>query len=343
MKVFIPFPIAPFRRQTFPLLKPFYTKEGIRKITGEIPFDGLISFTESEEECNLMILPMSWNYYKEHGHYRKVVDIINNSTKPVLSFVTGDYGVQVPSIKNVKVLRTNGHRSKHTSNHIGLPPFIADPIQKYYHTNDITTVPYQEEPLIGFCGMANTSLAYALEELMRIARRNIKFYMGISASLPQEILPTTFRRAQLLEKLRKSKKINTQFIYRKSYQGGALTEADKMKITQEFYDNIKESQYILCFRGAGNFSIRFYETLAMGRIPIFVNTDCILPLADVIDWKQHVVWIEYHERHRIVEKVLEFHHRYNASTFEALQLRNRKLWEEKLTLTGFFKSLLHAI
>ena len=32
------------------------------------------------------------------------------------------------------------------------------------------------------------------------------------------------------------------------------------------------SPYILCVRGAGNYSARFYEALALGRIPVLVNT-----------------------------------------------------------------------
>ena len=60
----------------------------------------------------------------------------------------------------------------------------------------------------------------------------------------------------------------------------------------EFYENMVSSDYIVCVRGGGNFSVRLYETLAMGRIPIFINTDCLLPLNKSIDWKKHVVWIE---------------------------------------------------
>ena len=98
----------------------------------------------------------------------------------------------------------------------------------------------------------------------------------------------------------------------------------------EYYYNIRESDYILCLRGKGNFSIRFYETLLMGRIPIFINTDCLLPLMNHINWTEHVVWIEWEERHQIGEIVAKFHDNLSREDFSQLQLNNRKLWLKKL-------------
>ena len=93
---------------------------------------------------------------------------------------------------------------------------------------------------------------------------------------------------------------------------------------------------MVCVRGAGNFSVRLYETLAMGRIPVFVNTDCIIPLENAIDWKAHVVWVEMDEIDKIIDKVLSFHGQLNKDSFIALSQANRRLWEERLRVSGFF-------
>ncbi|WP_435139247.1 hypothetical protein [Formosa sp. A9] len=53
-------------------------------------------------------------------------------------------------------------------------------------------------------------------------------------------------------------------------------------------------------------------------------------------WK-HVVWIDTEELDAIGERVLAFHHALTAESFKKLQKRNRKLWEEKLRLKGFFE------
>ena len=57
------------------------------------------------------------------------------------------------------------------------------------------------------------------------------------------------------------------------------------KLRKEYYQNIDNTDYTLCIRGTGNFSVQFYQTLALGRIPIFINTDCILPFEKEINWK----------------------------------------------------------
>ena len=128
---------------------------------------------------------------------------------------------------------------------------------------------------------------------------------------------------------------------RKKYRAGVTANKDTHKTTIEFYGNLKDSDYVVCVRGAGNFSVRFYESLAMGRIPIFINTDSPLPLDDRIDWKKQVVWIDYKERHQVAEKVKQFHSALSKEDFIDLQHSNRILWKEKLTMGGFFKIFLN--
>jgi len=72
----------------------------------------------------------------------------------------------------------------------------------------------------------------------------------------------------------------------------------------------------------------------MGRIPVFVNTDCKLPFADEVNWKGHVVWVEADEIHNIGTIVSEFHKTLSEDNFIKLQQRNRRLWENKLQLKG---------
>jgi hypothetical protein len=69
----------------------------------------------------------------------------------------------------------------------------------------------------------------------------------------------------------------------------------------------------------------------------------MLPLANEIDWKKHVVWVDAKEQHLVAEKIRDFHSALTADTFLALQQNNRLLWESHLTLGGFFKYALKAI
>lgn len=345
IQIYIPLPIETARRDTFPLLKRYFGRAGIIKIP-EVnhTIDQKIKFCQTLQEADLVIIPMSWNYYYKTKFEKKVLQIIHEADKaeiPVWSFTSGDYGVKIPNFKNLTVFRASGNKVSLPATHQGLPSFIADPVKAYF-LDRWQSQDYTQNPLVGFCGMANSSKLYALEELSRISLRNLNYYLGGSKELPQSLIPTTLRRAQLLLRLEKDKEIDTNFIYRRKYRAGSITKEEREQSTLDFFQNIHDTQYILCFRGAGNFSVRFYETLAMGRIPIVVDTDGFFPLEKNIHWESQAVWIPYNERNQLVEYILKFHKAHTQDSFIELQQSNRKLWQEKLTLEGFFNFLLNA-
>ncbi len=331
------------RGQLFPLLKPFlkgedFTEEQRLEMYHVSSSD--FCLVDSIKEADCIMLPMSWNYYVKNKQLKEVKKFIteaNKLQKKVLSFTTGDFGVAIPTYDNLIVFRPSGERSKLPNNHFGLPSFIVDPLQKHFNSKKVYIREYNPKPVIGFCGQTNSSTYNAIKETIRTVFRNLKFYCKLSNELPQKIQSTSKLRSKVLEEIKKSSKLEANFIERNKYRAGVKSKEERQKTTQEFYNNIKETDYTVCIRGAGNFSVRFYETLAMGRIPIFVNTDCILPLADKIDWKKHVVWIEENEIPFIEEKVLDFHNNCTPEKLKEIQYSNPKLWEEKLTLGGFFK------
>jgi len=326
----------------FPLLKPFLKNS---EFTDE---DRINLYGVSEQEFNfvndianatIVILPMSWDYYLLTKQLHKAKELIleaANCNKKVLVVTVGDYGAIIPEYPNVLVLRTSGDSLKLNKNNKGIPVFIDDPLLRIYNTKEIK-VNYSKHPIIGFCGQTNASLANALKESIKVGIRNIKFFLRLSANAPQKIQSTTYNRSKVLSVIKKSSKLKANFIERSKYRAGVLTNEERNRTELEFYDNMINSNYVICIRGAGNFSVRLYETLAMGRVPIFINTNCLLPLSDEIDWKKHVVWIESYEINKLVEIVLAFHSNLSENEFKQLQLSNRNLWEDKLTLRGFFK------
>lgn len=106
-----------------------------------------------------------------------------------------------------------------------------------------------------------------------------------------------------------------------------------------FVNNIFQNQYNLCASGHGNYSFRLYEVMSAGRIPIFINTDCVLPFEEFIDWKRHVVWIEEKDASKADQYILDFHSSIHHDDFLQLQKDNRELWEKYLCKEGFYKSI----
>lgn len=334
------------RPSVFPLLRPFIKKENFTdaeriKLYGVSEKDFV--FTTDRAEADLAILTMAWNYYVKTKQIELAMNFIKECDTiklKVLAVNVGDFGMRSPSFKNLIWLRFGGYKTKFSKQEFVLPPFIPDPLKVHFNREEIRVNSHGVKPIVGFCGQANTSYLNAGKELSRTFFRNLKFYARWSRNEPQQVCSTSKLRASVLKNIQKSSLVTSNFILRKKYRAGITNNKDNHETTAEFYANLEGSDYIVCLRGAGNFSVRFYETLAMGRIPIFINTDCALPFDDIIDWRRHVVWVEYKDRSKVVEKVVDFHRSLSEREFIDLQYSNRKLWEERLTLDGFFREFI---
>lgn len=188
-----------------------------------------------------------------------------------------------------------------------------------------------DRPVVGFCGYVGTAWRRAL---YRLQGRTAKVY-GLDL------------RSRALRALERDPGVETNFVRRTAFWGGAISrfrgpDPDaKRRVRDEFLQNIAQSDYTICCRGAGNFSYRLYETLAMGRIPLFINTDCVLPFADEIDWRRHVVWVEEAEMPRLGEWLREFHAALSPDEFEQRQRDNRRMWEDYLRPTECYQRILN--
>lgn len=61
------------------------------------------------------------------------------------------------------------------------------------------------------------------------------------------------------------------------------------KLIERFFLNVNNSEFHLCPRGGGNFSMRFYQAISSGRIPVLLDTDIALPYDDEIDYNSFCV------------------------------------------------------
>lgn len=131
--------------------------------------------------------------------------------------------------------------------------------------------------------------------------------------------------------------LKCDFILRKRFW--AEISVDKKQIARkEYFENMENNLFIFCHRGEGNFSYRFYETFMMGRIPIFVNTDCVLPFWD--KWKHLNVGIFIDEQDVLgnendwISKI-QLYYDTNKNKLIDIQKQNRKLWETYFSPSGF--------
>ena len=154
-------------------------------------------------------------------------------------------------------------------------------------------LPITEKPIIGFCGQLNR---------------------------PERHITVT--------KLTDDKRFTTNFIIRQSFWGGKPHDP---VIVKAFEDNILSSHFTICHRGGGNFSMRFYQTLSAGRIPILLNTDMVLPFEDEIPWNDIIVMATTQEA--LIERIMYV---WTNKNIVELQKQCRDIYDRYFRGTRYF-------
>ncbi len=335
------------RKELFILTRPFFGKNKWIDSDELKSHWGLISMefelVDTVEKATIVLIPLSINHYF-HKNKKRELQELNQKCKlnnvKAYGFISGDFGIIFPDFSNIIYFRLGGFKSQVSDKNIGFPFSVSDHFQKFFKQTDPIPKSKEEFPIIGFCGHATLSKVKEIKEIAKCCIENTKrFFKNPFRKDWETLFASAFERASILQLFEKSEFVKTNFIYRKNYRAGAISEKDREKTTMEYYKNIYESDYILCVRGGGNFSVRFYETMLMGKIPVFINTNCLLPFENQINWKNHVVWIEWKERKNSAQIVSNFHKSLSNEDFIYLQKSNRKLWKEKLSVSGMLKTI----
>lgn len=299
-------------------------------------------------EADIYCLPMIWGHYLKNNLVHQASDAIHLAiahNKPVIIFSQGDAPARLPfsgtHVFENSTYKSNCNRDGNT--HYGYPAIIRD-YKKLYSIEELVFREKAARPSIGFCGQASDSIAEFLwHELLRRYKK-FRFDSGLSAYEPPPF-ETVMYRSKVLNTLKRYSQVDTNFILRKQYRAGNKPEVKNPAhpVRREFVQNILDTDYTVCIRGGGNYSVRFYETLCLGRIPIFVNTDCLLPFEDEIKYQDYFVWVEEADINMIGEKVTQFHEQFSVSEFFNAQQKCRNLWVEYFSTRGYFNKLTQLI
>jgi Exostosin family len=352
VNIFIPNDFIPglSKKELFSLARPFATDKGWgneRQLLTSWGIDEKVCrYVEDISKASVMVLPYAVNTYMvadKQAWLDGYSLLCRKHGIKCLAFVSGDWGRAYPEFECITYFRPSGFRSQLSARNQGFPIALSDHLNRYNNLDRIQIRQKSEVPVVGFCGHASFSLTKLLKEKSKFLFENIdRGWRNPFRRDWEPLFPSAFYRAKLLRLLERSPGIKTNFIYRDRYRAGAITEHEKELTTEEYYNNLLDSDYVLCVRGGGNFSVRFYETLMMGRIPVFVNTDCLVPFPDKIPWKEHVVWIEWKDRHKMADRIFTFHKKLSNNQFADLQHRNRNLWKETLSVTGIYKLVMNV-
>ncbi len=286
-------------------------------------------------EAEVIVAPGEWIAGGVNESIRQLADEASRFDKPLVIFFNNDSSESI-EIKGSVIFRTSFYRSTRQPNEFAFPGWSEDFVHTYLG-GQLVLRQKQIQPVIGYCGYttmgprSSNNRQWLAKGYQWLANRGIVTLHHPGARL----------RSRSVYHLSHSRYVQTNFVIRNTFWNGAILhgQMDSQVAQQsrcEFVQNMVESDYILCTRGAGNFSYRLYETLSCGRIPVFIDTDCVLPYDHLINWRDYCVWVEESELGSIAEKVAAFHEALSSQEFLELQRACRALWEEWLSPTGFF-------
>lgn len=280
--------------------------------------------TDKPEEADAFVFP--YEYIPKNELHENLISFFAEAErlkKPTIVFYNSDFA-DIIAYPGSVVFRTTNFRSERKKNDHGFPGWSIDFLK--YNSGKFTAIPKSPKAKISYCGYID----------YRNFTEQIRYKIGRRKRNPMYRVGPELR-GEAVRALQKNNSIETDFILRNGFW--AAGEKDKIEARRVYANNMLQSPYALVARGAGNFSYRLYEVLSCGRIPVFIDTDCVLPFDEFIDWKKQMLWIDRSELSQIAEKLNDFHSQIAPGDFEEMQFNCRKLYEDWIRPEAFFSKI----
>lgn len=310
---------------------------GLFQKTDSNKFKNLLQIVDNPAEADYFFLPNNYfSIYKNKKYLSKMEDVSEKYGKKIIIFAYGDSSEDI-KVKNSIILRTSKYKSKLRKNEIIVPAFVEDlGLQNGIESRIFNK---NKKPVVGFAGWVSCSnmlqwMKYVSKFLFQFIL--IKLSVIKSSAIHQGI---HFRR-KTVSVLKKSDLVDKKFFLRSSYSGHKNTiENDPKIIREQFISSIKDSDLGLAIRGDGNYSLRFFEILSLGRIPLLIDTDAPLPLEDEIDYDAFVLRVDYRKIHKLPKIINEFWKNMTEEKFAEMQKKARQAFEYRLSAAAFYRYL----
>lgn len=328
-KVFIPEPLPGVS------LVPFLAEGpqlGNRLFQDILPaaYENIFERVSAIAEADIAIVPHEYAHLRAHqGYLSQCRERARAARIPLLISVYQDdpSSIEMPG---AIIIRPSAYRSILSPEEILMPAYVEDVGEQWGRE----PLPKGEKPIVAFAGKASFS---GLKEQLRYVVRN---YIVRRGPHKQGIY---FRR-HALAALASDPRIALNATVRKHYSAHRHTvEVPPAQAREEYVHSIQDAHFTLAPRGDGNYSLRFYETLSLGRIPVVIDTDMPLPLEDQIDYDACIVRVPWQDVDRIGDYIIRFYEEHTDAQFIEVQQHARKLFESYLYMPRFLTILFTKI
>jgi len=259
---------------------------------------------------------------KNLGYLESFFKISKEIKKKVLVFDMSDFDKEI-SVPNAVVFRMAQYRGRLKENEIIMPAIIGD----IWEEKKMEPRKKTQKPIVSFCGWGEIG---GLKQKIKFFLKNIikrgPFKQGI------------YFRKKALRMIERSKLVNKNLLVRTFYSGHKNTLAiPHEQARSEFLNNFDGGDLALSVKGDGNYSVRFYEALSAGRVPVFIDTDCVLPLENKLNYDEFMLRIDYKEINRLDQIIADFWQKISPEEFLEMQIKARRAYNDFLNISSFFK------
>jgi hypothetical protein len=288
----------------------------------------LIIEVEGRCQAGIAVIPHDLTYYlKDPELLEKLqasIKINRDEGLVTWAFYWNDDNQSI-DLPGTRVFRTGGYLSQSKPYEEGMPSFCED-LMEFLGENKRRPLQYNTHPSVAFCGNADSKKSF--------------YTLVLKTLKPDEGDIGRSLRLTAIKNLSRSKNVKTEFHTFETFFVGqnSLTPEERLNRRKLFIENMLSSEYALVVRGTGNYSYRHYEAMSLGRVPLFIDTDCLLPLPDFIDWPKTMAILDKNNIRNISGFLHGFHN--SNDDLDRWGANSRKVWSKYLTAEGFFQTIL---
>lgn len=304
-------------------------------------FEGEAQFVDTINEADVVVLPDNFARpdREAHRYIATHADQAHAAGKPLFLFCFGDLNDQTRFDPRVWVFRLSVYKST-----MGPRDIVVPTTAQSFDASALRVREKADIPTVSFCGYAGHKTprqwaAYALKNVLW----DLKALVRPALRARKEGI---YWRRRAMRALQSSRLVRTRFVVRRSFSGARRTiELDPTQARTEFIDSIVESDFVLAPKGYGNYSNRFLEALSLGRIPVLIDTDVVLPCEEEIEYDKIVVRVPMDRVADCAEFVRTFYDSLSAEAWQERQRLAHDTYEQYLRqdvfLRDFFDRFLH--
>jgi hypothetical protein len=312
-------------------------------------FQYIFEIAAAPENADVLVIPADFKHYRRFNKLDILDKVISEAevlNKEVLLFFNFDSDESVPiNSERLIVFRTSFYKSSKKAREYALPGWSGDPLKEIIEFGIVQEAQILQYPSLSFCGQSGLPLSVFC--FLKFARYILfKFFRpGEFFSNRHLKINFPFLRSDILRQLKRDRRLLCNFRTHRQYMGGAWLRKGVIdlvmyrRVREQYLRNLFSAVYVVCVRGGGNYSLRFFEAMAAGRIPVLFDTDCVLPFEDRIPWRNHIIWIDAKDLPHAADIVLQWHRSRTPAHIRGIMRSNRLIWERYLAPEGFFEVL----